>query len=128
MWFGKPPQHNGNQVSNFLIKELALNEQQQANYMQMKETHEASITPLRKKGGGLRTRFFAHLGKENADSIFIKAVLDSIGENQKEIEMLTFQHFTEVRALCDAQQKLKFDKVIKEALKMMRPAPPRPKP
>jgi hypothetical protein len=66
------------------------------------------------------------LSKENPDSLAIKADLDSLSENQDKIELLTFQYFKQVRALCDASQKQKFDKIIGEALKMMRPSPPPP--
>lgn len=44
-----------------------------------------------------------------------------IGEDQKQIELITFAHFQKVRELCNDDQKKKFDEVIQEALKSMGP-------
>ncbi|MFY7963651.1 MAG: hypothetical protein ACOVO1_02035 [Chitinophagaceae bacterium] len=36
----------------------------------------------------------------------------------KKIDEITFAHFKEVRAICNAQHKKKFDEIIVKALKM----------
>lgn len=127
VWFTKPPQNNGRMAAEFLIKELSLNEKQITTFNQMAQAHHAQIMPLRKKGSEARTHYFSFLGKEKMDSLAIQQALDSILWAQKQTEQVTFNHFSEVRKICDKDQQKKFDEVIHQALKMMRPAPPQNK-
>ena len=50
-------------------------------------------------------------------------MFSNLGENQikEKEELVIFYHFKKVRAICDATQKPKFDKIVKEAAKMMGP-------
>ncbi|WP_315816860.1 hypothetical protein [Paraflavitalea speifideaquila] len=44
---------------------------------------------------------------------------DEIGILQKQLDLITFQHFQRVRALCKPEQVLKFDTVVKEIVNRM---------
>ena len=69
--------------------------------------------------------FFDLLTATAPDSARIQQLADSIATVKKEEEMITFEHFRQVRALCRPEQTAKFDDVIFEAWQSMKPRPPR---
>jgi hypothetical protein len=72
----------------------------------------------------LREKFFDELSSSSTSKA--DSLAGEIGKKQTELERLTYGHFRQVRALCDAGQQKKFDTVIQEALRMMAPPPPPP--
>jgi NADH pyrophosphatase NudC (nudix superfamily) len=52
-----------------------------------------------------------------------KSIAEEIAASQKEIETATWNHFSEVRKICDAKQKEKFDDIVDDILRMMAPPP-----
>lgn len=113
-------------VGEFLTQKLQLTEAQQKQFEALKQAHHEKVETLREKNKKLHNDFFDLLKQPNIDSTSINMAADAIVENQKAIEMATFYHFKEVRAICSPAQQKKFDEVIKEALRMMAPRPPGP--
>jgi len=54
------------------------------------------------------------VGGINADS-----VAQLIADNQKAIEMVTYDHFRQVRTICTDAQKTSFDKIIVDVIRSM---------
>lgn len=106
-----------------IIRELGLTSDQQSQFERLKEAHHQSMVELREKGHELRDEFFELLKTDQPDSTIVHEKARAIARNQQEIEMVTFDHFSEVRKLCDANQKKKFDAMIKDVLHSMA-APP----
>ena len=73
----------------------------------------------------LHDSFFDLLNQNDPDSAVIDSMASLIASNRKQIELLTFQHFSEIRKVCTEEQKQKFDQIINDALRMMGPRPPR---
>jgi len=111
-------------VGRFLIDELKMNEQQQAQYEELKEEHHNKIEHLQQQDRELHDRFFDLLRTPSADSLTIETLADSMAANRKQIEIATYQHFQKVRAICNAEQQKKFDAVTRQMLRMMGPPPP----
>ena len=70
---------------------------------------------LQDEGEKLRESLFEGL-KSDALSSSTDSIANKIAENQKQIEMVTFNHFTEVRKLCTPQQKEIFNEIIEDVL------------
>jgi len=133
MWYSKqnhphhmPPPPNGGpgNTSEFLIRELNLDENQQKQFFEMRDKHREAVHEIQEKSGPMHHRFFELLKKVPADSVAALQLADSMSMCQKQIELLTFNHFKKVREICNAQQQTKFDGVIQDALRMMAPKPP----
>ena len=74
-----------------------------------------------------KEKLWNNLSEADTASISAESISAEIGNDQKEIELVTFRHFQKVRELCDENQKKKFDEVIKEVINMMgqnKPPPP----
>ena len=123
----RPP--NGTKAADFLIEQLKFTEQQKAAFEKLKEAHHHSMDSLREISKEVHRLFFDNLKNEKQDSAKVNALASTIANNQTQCELVTFNHFKEVRKLCDDKQKETFDDIIQEVLRRMaRPGPPPPKP
>lgn len=52
------------------------------------------------------------VSKEPSNSEKVIGAAEEIGRKQKELELITFNHFKAIRELCEGEQKQKFDTVI----------------
>jgi hypothetical protein len=106
----------------FLREQLQLTEAQETAYRKMREQHHATVVAIRDEMKEHKKALYTLL--KSADSNIIhtdeQRWLDSLAAAQRRIEMITYRHFREVRALCSPQQQQKFDQVIGEALEQMR--------
>jgi protein CpxP len=116
------PPHQGGPFE-FLSHELGLSEQQREQYSHLRDEHHHAVEELQEKGREMRHHFFELLKQEN-NSTMVDQLAADIAGNQKQIELITFEHFQKVRSICTPEQQKKFDEVIQEALRMMAPKPP----
>jgi protein CpxP len=135
MWTGRkhydghmppPPPHAPRPPAafEFLTHELNLDEAQIKQFDALRKEHHENAQLIQEKSRKMHHRFFDLLGNTTADSALSVQLADSMALFQKQMEMLTFNHFKKVRAICKPGQQKKFDEVINEALQMMAPKPP----
>ncbi|HTN45731.1 MAG TPA: hypothetical protein VL098_05235 [Flavipsychrobacter sp.] len=53
------------------------------------------------------------------DSLMVQQMSDSIGYCQRELEVLTFYHFRELRSICNPKQQQRFNEVIHDAIEVI---------
>lgn len=108
------------QPNELIERNLHFTDQQVSEFDILRERHHDSIMMLQRQGQQLRKEYFDNLKHpETADSATLQTLVDAIGENQEQIEFVTFRHFRQVRALCDDKQKETFDKIINDVLRIM---------
>jgi Spy/CpxP family protein refolding chaperone len=112
-----PDNKDGAGPGGFLIHELGLNESQQKDFAKLRDEHQAGMKSVHETIKKNKDEFIKLMG--SSDSVKASQFADNIAAGQKQIEMITFDHFKKVRALCDESQKKKFDEIIVEAMKMM---------
>lgn len=109
---------------NYIVKELNMSDQQVRAYEQLRNWHHDSIMVLRRQGRELRNDIFDNLKGTNTDSKKVDSLISLVGENQEKIEAVTYFHFKQVRALCNEEQKRKFDNIINDVIgRMMQEGP-----
>jgi Spy/CpxP family protein refolding chaperone len=91
----------------------------------MRNDHRDAVEKLRDQSQDLRNSFYDLLHEKMLDTTRLNTLSDSISNYQKQIELITFRHFSEVRSICSPEQQKQFDQIIDEALRMMHP-PRRP--
>ena len=121
------PRHGGPGTAfEFLVHQLNFDEAQVKQFEALRSAHRQSAEQIRDKNRKMHHRFFDLLKNLPADSVLSMQLADSMALCQKQIEMLTFNHFKELRGICKPDQQKKFDEVINQALEMLAPKPPRP--
>lgn len=127
-----PPRHmQGGGPGKMIIEELKFSPEQVGQFEKLKEAHQSAIRELNEKGREIRHAYFELLKSDVIDQQQADKLSDEIAMNQKAIEKVTFDHFTEVRKLCNADQKKRFDEIIEDILRNMAggnkgPMPPMP--
>ena len=112
--------HEGERPNEFIQRNLHFSREQLKVFDILRERHHDSVVILQREGEQLRRQYFENLQHpESADSTRLQVLSSAIGRNQQEIEIVTYRHFRQVRALCDDKQKLVFDNIITEVLKRM---------
>jgi periplasmic protein CpxP/Spy len=112
--------------ANFIIEELAFDEQQKNAFEELKKEHQGQMRAMMesiKVQHGLMPDLIIAGDQAKADS-----VATQIGTYQKQIELYTYTHFVKVFALCKEEQRPKFKSIIKEILERMAPKKGMPPP
>ena len=116
-----PPQGGGNEVFEFLTHELNLDSVQQQAYSKMRDEHRAGAKLLQDSIRKAKDALFALLKQQNTADSVIAVYSRKAADAGQALDELTFRHFQKLRAICNAAQQEKFDKIIQDALRMMRP-------
>lgn len=119
----KPPQP-GDRAKQFLITELKLDAAQQQELDALVKEHRKATRELRDKIKAAKDSLFALIKETNAADSAKQVAAANASQYTGQIDLLTLNHFQKVRALCRPDQQQKFDKIIKDVLRMM--TPPRP--
>lgn len=106
---------------NFLIHELNMDAAQQSKYDTLIKFHRAAVSQIQNDIRSKRDSLVSQLANATPDSAKINSLTASIGNDQAQLEKVTFEHFRQLRKICTPEQQLKFDNVIREALRMMGP-------
>jgi periplasmic protein CpxP/Spy len=126
-WLGKKqePAPSKGTPKEFLIQQLQLNTQQQAELDVLVKEHRQAAEQLRRKTRAAKESFFDLLKQTNITDSIKKAAAKAVSVNTEELDLLTLNHFQSVRSLCTPEQQKKFDGIIHEVTSMMaRPRPP----
>lgn len=132
MWgFGPHPKHNppGGDMHDdrpprpdeLIINRLKLNDEQIKKFQLLKEEHRSQVRELQEDSRKLHDEYFGLLKADKVDTAKASSVLAEISKNQKLLDIVTFEHFEKIKALCDPQQKELFNTFIDEISRSFKP-------
>ncbi|MFT7154740.1 MAG: protein CpxP [Alteromonas macleodii] len=109
-----PRPHGRHEVGpkNIVIEKLSFNTEQIAKYEQLITEHRVAINRNDSLMLAVRNGLYKQLVKQ--DSTEIELQLYTIGKLQKEVEIVHFQHFQDLRAICTEEQLPAFEELIEE--------------
>lgn len=120
----KPGKHERNNPRNFIIEKLDLTKNQTEEYDLLIESHR----PVIKKKKGLlfdkKNQLYMLLQME-AEAFSPEVLSIEIGALQSEIETLQYNHFKDIKDLCEPNQIDRFDDLMTEISRVF--SPPRHK-
>jgi hypothetical protein len=115
---------------DFVIRNLKFTDEQVKSYDGLIKEHRAAMDRLRRAAMEYREQLFSNI-KNNRQGFHPDSLSAAIANTQKEIELVTYRHFAQVRELCTDPQKAEFDKIIGDVIKKMngggRPGGPPPR-
>jgi len=95
-------------------KELNFTPQQLDSLDKYRKEHFESVRKYMDESKEYKDELFDQL--KNPDNAKVQELISKIAEDQKNIEMETFNHFMKIRNLCDDNQKEKFSEIFKKIL------------
>lgn len=116
-----PPQNNRGGARAYLTKELALDSLQQLEYAKLLEQHQQQTREIKTQIRDAKDAFFSLLANSATSAETINQAAKHAVEVEQQLDILTFNHFKDIRAICNTTQQKKFDIIIKNAVKMMGP-------
>ncbi|HEY1201352.1 MAG TPA: hypothetical protein VGE79_10245 [Niastella sp.] len=129
-WFKKPDHEGGpgrdggnreKRMGQFMVDQMKFDATQEAAYWKLRDSMMVVQKPVMDSIRDAKKRFFDLLNQaETTDSILV-ARSNEIADLQKKLDLATFRHFKNVRAICHPDQLQRFDTVIKEIVNRMTP-------
>lgn len=116
----RPPE-NEDRVVFFLKNELGLNHSQVLEYRRLRLQHLRQSREINDDIRRLKRELLDQLFSEHVDSQKVTLLIQSIGEKQKIVERITFDHFLEMKKLCGEGQQVKLRRLLDDSF-----SPPRP--
>jgi len=120
-WLGRakvPPRRNG-KPQEFLVKELNLDSLQQSTFELLRREHKDSAEILRAQVKQEKESFFALLKQSNVTDSMKTAAAKRVSVITEKLDLLTLNHFQQVRAICKPEQQKKFDEIINQVIEMI---------
>lgn len=114
---GKSQKSRGEAFSNYFKKELNFSEEQSVKFQDMMTQHFEKLKPIMGEVRKAKDSMFNLMRQPvvPADSVLQNAA-ENIAQKQKLQELQSFNHFRQVRDLCNEEQKPKFDSLISKMI------------
>lgn len=113
----KPP----GKPDEVIIHRLKLNKDQVLNFEGLKNEHRKQIEEFQFVSKKLHDEYFGLLKSDSPDTIKALQLLTELGKNQQNIDRVTYEHFRQIKDLCDKDQKLLFNTFIDEIAASFKP-------
>jgi periplasmic protein CpxP/Spy len=120
----KPHNHKGEGPKKVVIEKLGFDEKQIEDYEKLITWHRREVRKSEEKLSQLKNKLYSTLPTNDAlnlkDSLILK-----IGAAQMEMENIHYKHFSDIKALCKAEQLKRFEALTLEITNLF--SRPRPK-
>jgi protein CpxP len=117
-----PPRPDNNR--SFLADELGFTGEQSQKFEVLKQEHRRGVEIILSETKELKDKLFDCIKTGNDSKA--KELSGKIAEKQSALEILTYEHFKEVRKVCNDEQKVKFDKILVELIRGLETKSPPP--
>lgn len=102
---------------NFISKQLGLDASQLQQYQKLRTSHRETMKSIDADIRVLKDEFFSNLSNESIRPSEIDSIASLISEKEKLKDIGVFNHFKALRALCNDEQKAKFNEIMKDGLR-----------
>ncbi|MBT3741432.1 MAG: hypothetical protein HOG32_04370 [Polaribacter sp.] len=120
--FSKGPRNFSPPKEKFIAKELKFSAQQKKHFFSLDKTHRFQMRDFDHKLHELRNKLYTSFSLDHFSS---DSITQQIGKLEALKQQELFAFFGEVRKLCDEEQLVKFETIIKRAVQKRGQRPPR---
>jgi protein CpxP len=109
-----PEQGGRLQPQEIIIEKLHLDANQQKKYQELIHLHRNEINELDKKMQNSKQELYLLLTKPDIDTKVKDSLFTVLGNYQKQIETTHFNHFQDIKKICNQEQQKDFDELTFE--------------
>jgi protein CpxP len=113
-WAGQIKNQKDNSPKEFLAKKLNFDESQKATYFDLAKEHNENAKMIRDQIKINKDLFFQLLKSDTVDDRSRNNAALQVSLSIQSLDILTFEHFKKVRALCTNEQKPNFDALVQK--------------
>lgn len=117
---------HGQRADLFIIDRLHLDAKQQEQFAVLRQQHQDVTRRAQDEDRHLHDEYFTLLKTAHPDKAKADSIASLIAAQRAVIEKATFDHFQQLRNLCNAEQQKLFDGTIDEIARRMAPPHGRP--
>jgi len=125
LWVGaylrRPPHSPHDRPRQIVIERLQFNDQQIKQYDVLIQQHRQKIRIKDSTIRSLKNQLYALTTITPPKQTTVDSLTTLIGEQQKAIEIIHYQHFTDIRTLCQPQQLPRFEQLTKDLSSIFAP-------
>jgi protein CpxP len=110
--------------ADYLGRELQFSNEQQTQLLALADAHHRKADSIKLEIKDSRDSLFVLIRMAQVDESIKKELSENIGRNLARLDLLTFEHFRQVRAICSPEQQQKFDTILQDVIQMIGSAPP----
>jgi Spy/CpxP family protein refolding chaperone len=103
----------GNRFDNYIKDKLNFNDSQFEQFLELREKSKKEQHAIVKKLAQKREEMMKELSSADPDTLKLKQTAKQIGNLHESLKNKTIQHFIQVKAICNASQKEKFNELIR---------------
>lgn len=118
---GRDPGNREKRMGQFMVDQMKFDNTQEASYWKLRDSMIVIQKPVMDSIRSAKKRFFDLLNQPDATDSTLISHSNEIADLQKKLDLATFRHFQNVRAICRPDQLQKFDTIIKEIVNRMTP-------
>lgn len=107
-----PRQDNG---KSFLAEELGFTGEQSQKFEALKKEHHEGFEKIMNQTKDLKDQLFECI--KTGDDAKAKEIAAKLSDINKSTELMTYEHFKEIRKICSEEQKVKFDRILKDLVR-----------
>lgn len=120
-----PRREPGEKMRAILKSDLGLSELQIEQFEKSRKQHQRQSLVFLNDIKNLKGEMFNELFETKPDSVKVTTLIDSIGEKQKQLERLTYEHFAALKDVCgDDQQQQQLRLIIDDFFRPPHEPPP----
>lgn len=112
-WLKRPAHKPPKRIENIVIDELKMDTKQQAIYTKQHKAHHRTHDSLLQLIAAQRRILYAQKQGTN------DTILQKIGTLQQEIELVTYNHFIDVRNICTPEQQIILDNLLERTFQQL---------
>lgn len=106
-------------VMQILEKEVGFDSVQMDQYKKLKDQHWDKMRPYFGEMRSAKNNFYKLLNQSAVPDSVVNRYADSIAAKQKQMDLQTFRHFQQVKAICTPEQQPRFDSLVQQVIKRM---------
>lgn len=128
-WIGHVKNQKENSPKEFLSKKLNFSESQKNAYFKLAKEHNESAKTIRDQIKIDKENLFQLLKSDTINDSVRNSSAMKVSLSIQSLDILTFEHFRKVRAICTEEQKPIFDELIQKmvnAVNQFQKGPPLP--
>ena len=110
---------------NIVIEKLHFSQGQITQYDELIKWHRSEIDKAQKLMMTSKNRLYATLAEKSTDSMLKNICFDDIAAAQRNIELIHYKHFEDIKKLCSSEQEQYYKLLTDEIAELF--APHRPK-
>jgi len=104
----------GNKPDQLIINKLVFNTDQENSYKKLIQKHSQQINIIQETILNYKNNLYTKLKNNSNSKTQIDSLISKINEQQKNIELINYNHFLEIKEICSQKQIPAYNELVNE--------------